>query len=116
MPEFRYKAQTQDGKILEGSLDAGSENQAISTLHSRGLVVISIESGPEGLAKRDIGQYFQRINNKDISIFTRQLATLVGAEVPLLESLKTMARQTPKAHFAEVVADVLLAQAVARAV
>jgi type IV pilus assembly protein PilC len=106
MPEFIYKAQTPEGKIVEGKIDAGSESQAISTLHGRGLVVISVESGAVGMAKRDISQYFQRISNKDIAIFTRQLATLVGAEVPLLESLKTMAKQTPKPHFAEIVGDV----------
>lgn len=106
MPEFIYKAQTKEGKIVEGKIDAGSENQAIATLHSRGLVVISVESGGGGLATKDLGRYFQRISNKDITIFTRQLATLVGAQVPLLESLKTMARQTPKAHFAEIVSDV----------
>jgi len=106
MPEFIYKVQTKEGKIVEGKIDAGSENQAISTLHSRGLVIISVESGAASLIKRDLGQFFQRISNKDISIFTRQLATLVGAEVPLLESLKTMAKQTPKAHFAEIVGDV----------
>ncbi len=106
MPEFIYKAQTKEGKIIEGKIDAGSENQAITTLHSRGLVVISVEPEARGLATKDIGQYFQRISNKDITVFTRQLATLVGAQVPLLESLKTMAKQTPKAHFAEVVGDV----------
>ncbi len=108
MPEFIYKAQTPEGKIIEGTVDAGSENQAISTLHSRSLVVISIKSEEElGLAQRDLGRFFQRINNKDISTFTRQLATLVGAQVPLLESLKTMEKQTPKAHFAEIVGDVV---------
>ncbi len=106
MPEFVYKAQTPKGEIIEGKIEAGSENQAISTLHSRGFVVISVETGEKGLAQRDIGRFFQRINNKDISIFTRQLATLVGAEVPLLESLKTMARQTEKAYFADIVGDV----------
>jgi len=106
MPEFIYKAQTKEGKIVEGKIDAGSENQAITTLHSRDLVVISVEPEARGLATRDLGRFFQRISNKDVTIFTRQLATLVGAQVPLLESLKTMARQTPKAHFAEIVSDV----------
>jgi type IV pilus assembly protein PilC len=106
MPEFFYKAQTPEGKIVEGKVEAGSESQAISTLHGRNLVVISIESEKGGLAQRDIGQLFQRITNKDIAVFTRQLATLVGAEVPLLESLKTMARQTEKSYFADIVGDV----------
>ena len=107
MPEFIYKAQTPEGKIMEGKIDAGSENQAISTLHSRGLVVISIQSQEKlGLVQKDIGQFFQRINNKDISMFTRQLATLVGAEVPLLESIKTMTKQTPKTYFAEIVGNI----------
>jgi len=42
MPEFIYKAQTKEGKIVEGKIDAGSENQAITTLHSRDLVVFPL--------------------------------------------------------------------------
>lgn len=106
MAQFNYKAQTSEGEIVEGVVEAGSENQAISTLHGRGLVILSIESGAKSLAQKDLSQIFQRVSTKDVTIFTRQLATLVGAEVPLLESIKTLSRQTEKAYFADIVTDI----------
>ena len=107
MAQFNYKAQTPQGEITEGVVDAGSENQAISTLHGRGLVIISIEEGGTGgIAEKDIGAFLQRIGTKDVTIFTRQLATLVGAEVPLLESIKTLSRQTEKQKFADIIEDI----------
>ena len=54
----------------------------------------------------DLNKYFQRPTNKDIVIFTRQLSTLIDADMPLAEGLRTLARQFEKPTFRKVIAEI----------
>ena len=89
--EYSYQAKSTDGKILSGRVEASSEEEAVSVLHQRGLVVLSLEASK--VFAKDVGTFFHRVKEKDLAEFTRQLATLVDADVPFVDSLNTLARQ-----------------------
>jgi type IV pilus assembly protein PilC len=105
--EFLYQAKQSTGDLVEGKIEAPSEDQAVSLLHQKNLVVLSLKPVRRGLLAQDIMSVFNRPSKKDIVIFTRQMATLVDADVPLVEGLHTMARQTEKESFKKVILSVI---------
>src|SRR3990167_779102 len=108
--QFQYEANNRREEIVSGSVEAISEESALETLQERGLTVLSLVGEERGLLKMDVGGWFNRPNNKDVVVFTRQLATVIAADVPLIEGLNTIARQSEKPVFTKIVMD--LAEAI----
>lgn len=91
--KFRYKARTKEGDMQVGHVEAGSRDAAANILQGHNLYVLSIEAA-EGERWYDrLGSYFRGVRRRDMVIFTRQLATLLEAHLPLNEALKTLGRQ-----------------------
>ena len=108
--QFQYEAKNRREEIVSGSVEAISEESALETLQERGLTVLSLVGEERSLLKMDVGSWFNRPNNKDVVVFTRQLATIIAADVPLIEGLNTIARQSEKPVFTKIVMD--LAEAI----
>ena len=106
MAEFTYKIKTQADEIVEGKIEAVTQESAIESLQSKNFVVLSIESAQKNLFEKDILASVSKPNKKDLVIFTRQLATLIGSDVPLLEGLRILSRQTEKHSFAKMINDI----------
>ncbi|MEK7600883.1 MAG: type II secretion system F family protein [Patescibacteria group bacterium] len=104
--EFLYQAKDQSGRVLQGVVDAPNEGIAVDTLHNKGLTLLSIQSAKKPFVYSDIALIFSKPKQKDIVIFTRQLATLIEAEMPLAEGLRTLAKQTDKKTFQKIINDI----------
>ena len=104
--EFNYKAKTQTGEIAEGTIDAPDENIAVDILHGKGYVVLSLTPLKKDLFSSDVSQIISRPNIKDVVIFTRQLSTLVDADMPISEGLRTLAKQMEKPAFRKIISGV----------
>ncbi|MBI2065370.1 MAG: type II secretion system F family protein [Candidatus Yanofskybacteria bacterium] len=106
MAEFSYQAKTKEAQVVQGIIDAPNQNTAIDILHSKDYIILSLEPVSKGLATYDINQFFSRPNNKDLVIFTRQLSTLIDADMPLSEGLRTLALQVEKVSFRKIISDI----------
>src|SRR3989344_7977965 len=107
--EFIYRAQTTKGEDREGTIEATTEEQAIAFLHHNDLLIVSLKPAvAEGL-KRDLASLFRRSFKKELIIFTRQLATLVEADMPLLESLRVLEAQSEEEEFQKIVGNIAAA-------
>ena len=100
MADFEYLALDTAGRERRGSVRADSAEDARAKLGQRRLFVVKVEEGTGSAAASPplmSRQLFVRrkLNGKQLTIFTRQLATLVSVS-PLEESLRTIARQTEK--------------------
>lgn len=104
--EYKYQAKNQDGQIVDGTIDAPSQDSAISILHDKQLVVLSLEIFKKDVFSKDLNQVLSRTTTKDIVVFTRQMATLIEADMPLAEGLRTLAQQTEKPGLKKIVMDV----------
>jgi type IV pilus assembly protein PilC len=105
--DFKYQANNKEGRIVAGTIEAADEVAAVATLHERGYVVLSLEEVRQSIfSGGDLNQIFSRPNTKDVVVFTRQLSTLIEADVPLAEGMRTLAQQTDKPSFARIIADV----------
>lgn len=99
MPDFDYLAIDTRGGERRGSVAAPSIEDARARLDSRKLYVVRIEpgSGAPKPAKPLVSFGRRKLAVKELTLFTRQLATLVQVS-PLEESLRTISRQTEKPH------------------
>lgn len=98
--KLHYKARTKDGELQVGSIEASTKEAAVSILSSHNLFLLSLDSD-ENKNWFDLSRVldiFNRVSAKDLMIFTRQLATLLSAKIPLAEALKTLERQTRQAN------------------
>jgi len=93
MPVFRYKAVTEGGSVLEGRMEARTQSAVIDRLHDLGHTPVRAEevadSGPAGWLNRRI--FLRRqATPKDLSLMTRELATLLKAGLPLDRTLEIL--------------------------
>lgn len=103
MRRFYYKAKDKKtGKIVKGNIQAENEQTAGRLLIEQGYV-------PDSISEEDANLFGgkNRITNKDRITFTRQLATLIGAGLPLATSLRTVAEQTQGKGMKTIVEDIL---------
>jgi type IV pilus assembly protein PilC len=103
---FSYKVKAQGGEILEGKIEAPNETAAVDILQGKGYLVLSINQLEGDIFSIDLNKYFQRTTNKDIVIFTRQLSTLIDADMPLAEGLRTLARQFEKPALKKIISEI----------
>jgi type IV pilus assembly protein PilC len=120
MPKFTYVAiESATGKEKKGSVESSSAEQATAELKATGLMPTSLTAAGRDTAKKDNtkaldapvvkarkkgGITFGRvIDAKGLTLFTRQLATLVNAGMPIMRSLETLGRQEKNLGFKAVV-------------
>jgi len=104
MAQFQYRATDFQGKIVEGSMEAGEERSVVQRLREKGLIPIRIGAGasaaPRAAGKALALPTFGRkgVKTSELLIFTRELATLLQAGMPLDRSLTTLTQlaQTPE--------------------
>ncbi|MEI8342336.1 MAG: type II secretion system F family protein [Verrucomicrobiota bacterium] len=89
MKLFAYQARDSSGKILSGVQEAVNEDNAINALMTRGLMVLSIQQKAGGKVTRRLGT----ISETDLVLFTRQLATMIDAGLPLMTGLTALFEQ-----------------------
>lgn len=98
--EFLYVWEGKDrqGRVQRGEMRAGSENIVNASLRRQGILVTKLK-------KRKIGGT-RSIRSKDLTTFTRQMATMLRAGVPLLQSFDIVARSHPNASMARLIVDI----------
>ena len=106
MRRFEYKARdSKTGKIVKGAIQAENERTAGKLLIEQGYT-------PDKITEEDdSGGFFARfkskIKNKDKNVFTRQFATLIGAGLPLSNSLRVVAEQTENKPMKKLIETIL---------
>lgn len=104
MKRFSYRAkEKKTGNIVKGHLQAETERAAGKLLVEQGYVPEKISEEKENF----FSKFANRITTKDRITFSRQFATLIGAGLPLANSLRTVANQTENKAMKAVIEDVL---------
>ncbi len=105
MKKFAYEARDQSSnKITKATLQAESESAAAHLLIEQGFTPLNIKEQSE--ESNIIAKIAGRISTKDKIVFTRQLATLIGAGLPLSQSLHTVLEQTENKQLQSVIQDI----------
>lgn len=100
MGAYQYQALQKNGNTSKGVLEADSERHARQLLRDQGLVPTQIRVLTQ---QRSGNQAKSKISAADLALFTRQLATLLAAGIPVEESLRGVSEQTEKDKVRELI-------------
>jgi type IV pilus assembly protein PilC len=104
MAQFKYTAKSTTGKLVEGVIDAPAQKTAADKLRSQRFTVMTLSElkGGESTFAR-LNPFKAGVSSKDLVIFSRQLATLVSAGVPIVQGLNILTDQIQSPVFKQVI-------------
>jgi type IV pilus assembly protein PilC len=114
MPDYKYSAIDRNGSQASGRIEAANDEQARQKLMAKGLMVTTLASdagaaksaaAPAAPAKRGI-IFGAKVTQNDVTLMTRQLATLIIAGLPLLRALELIHKQERNPYFKEVLGNI----------
>jgi len=106
MPNYQYKARDNFSKPVSGVMSADDENAVATKLNQLGVTPISItETKQESKVNKFLSSVV-KVKFSDLNMFTRQLATLQKAGLPILLALSALHEQTENKIFKEVIAQI----------
>lgn len=113
MAKFAYTAADKEGHEIEGTIESTSESRARKELASQGFtvtkmseVVVTEKKASVKAKKRPKPLFGTGVKSENVTIFSRQLATLLKAGLPLLRSLEVIARQEKNPYFKGIIEDI----------
>lgn len=94
--KFLYQARNKEGALKKGIVSATSQAKAEQLLNDNNLIIISLVEKRESIVtnvENFIENITTRVGYKDLVLFSRQFSTLVGARVPIVQSLRILGQQ-----------------------
>jgi len=105
---FSFKAKDLKGQLREGTIEANSSESAISIIQDKGLIPIVVEQEKEvSYFVKDIQRIWEGVNARELSVFFRQLATLLEAKVPIVSGLKAVGDQTDNVYLQTIIREMI---------
>lgn len=102
---FAYTVRDKTGREITGSLEAESSEVLAAKLRQMGYFVVSIEPVKTSIRKKEIHIFGVKVKTEDVTIFTRQFATMINAGLPLIKCLSILAQQTESQALADIIMD-----------
>lgn len=108
MPIFEYRGLSRKGQNVRGTVDADNIRSARTKLKKDGIYVVDLKDKTKVTrsAREKKTAANRSVNITDLSMMTRQLATLLKANIPLVDALTAVSEQIENAYLSEVVADI----------
>src|SRR5437868_992043 len=104
--KFIYKARNREGKTQSGVVLAVDQKKAEILLAENGLVVFALEKEESSFLDK-INPFGKSVSNKDMVLFSRQLATLISARVPIIQALRILQEQVSNKYLLSIIGDLI---------
>ncbi len=101
--KYFYQARSKEGKIETGTVEASSKEAAALLLQKYNIYVTSLKEQTPFLFRTENLTLFNKVSKKDLAVFSRELAVMLQARVPVTQSLKGLAVQIKNPVFKEKV-------------
>lgn len=105
MATYKYRARSMDGESISGIVEAPGETEAAELLGERGLIVLSLVAGKKKSFK-GLNINIGGVNQKDLVIFSRQLAVMISATIPIVQALRILSQQTSNPVFTDKIVEI----------
>jgi type IV pilus assembly protein PilC len=106
MLTFNYVAKDASGKTLRGTAQASDRTAVLAQLRSKNLTPVALtEAAPKNASAFSLS-FGAKVPLVEVVIFARQLATMIDAGIPILQSLEILSEQTDNKKLREVLKDV----------
>ncbi len=107
MPIYHYRARDRQGRTIAATIEAADVRAAARVLRDKGYYVTEIKEPGKGLqAEISLGFLERGPGLKDIAIFSRQLATMMAAGLPIVQALAILEKQTDNKKFKAMLKEV----------
>ena len=100
---YAYKVKDRSGQLVDGVMDADNVAAVVAKLRQMGYTVINIQEKIESQKSKGIALFKKKVKSKDITVFSRQFATMINSGLSLTKSLNILAEQTGNPALAEVI-------------
>jgi type IV pilus assembly protein PilC len=106
MSIYTFRAIDAAGVPAQGELDAGSKQAVTDELRQRGLIVLDIVEQKASMTSQDLLDRFKRIKAHELTVMTRQLATMVASGMSILRAFHVLEDQTENEKLKEIIGQV----------
>ena len=106
MATYTFRAVDLAGVPAQGELDAGSKQAVTDELRQRGLIVLDIVEQKTSVTSQDLFERFKRVKAHDLTVMTRQLATMVASGMSILRAFHVLEDQTENEKLKEILTQV----------
>ncbi len=106
MATFAYKALDGRGATASGQVDGDNKAAVAAGLRNRGLTIVDINEVKTSITKVDLFASFERVKPKDLTVFSRQFATMINSGLAMLRALTVLEEQTENKKLASVLGEV----------
>lgn len=103
---YAYRVRTRDGQIVQGTMEADSDTAVAQRLRSQNMVPLEITKETTSAGFNTQIKLPQRVKLRDLSVFSRQFATMIASGLSLLRALNILTEQTENPKLASTVAEV----------
>jgi type IV pilus assembly protein PilC len=104
---YQYQVRDKSGNVVTGKIEAESPSAVAQKLQSMGYATVSITEQKAGMkTELKIPGFGDKVKLKDLSIMSRQFATMINSGLSLLRALNILAEQTPNKKLAEILSEV----------
>ncbi len=100
MPVYKYLVKDKNGQTLAGSIEGQSETETVAALHKKEFIVLKVEA-VKTAAQRNVSG--GKVKSEDLVIFSRQLATMIDAGIPVVQALSILSEQVETRAFRDMV-------------
>jgi type IV pilus assembly protein PilC len=106
--KFFFRAKDGTGEVREGIIEAATADGALDVVQKNGLypIIIREERAVSSLYKTLLS-YWDRVNNKELMMFFRQLSILIEAKVPITTCLIAIKEQTSNRYFQKIIEEII---------
>ncbi len=103
MAQFRCRYMTERGSVKEETIQSSSKDELVASLRGRGYKVINVEEVRSSVLNMKIGS--KHLSKKSITLFCRQMSTLLVSGIPMVKCFDIVASQSKEALFKEIMAN-----------
>ncbi len=94
--KFLYKARDWNGKLVKGEVEFHDKKEVLESIKNSGLVPLSISEQKQGMVNEIFKNVFSKVGIKQVTVFTRQLSTMMNSGLPLTDALSLLKNQMNK--------------------
>ncbi len=99
---YAYKVKDRSGQVANGVIEGDSISTVVGKLRQMGYTVINVNERSASKGTASLQFFKKKVKTKDITVFSRQFATMISSGLSLTKSLNILAEQTENSTFAEV--------------
>jgi general secretion pathway protein F len=106
MPIYKYRAKKGPDSTMEGRIEADNKEEAIEKLSQMGYVPVRVQESESMTQAVSPFKVTGRIRSREITIFSRQLSSLIKSGVPILRAINIISEQSDNPHFKNVLSNI----------